>query len=215
MIGLLPYHCNKHGFYKLFGTTFGKNDFSLRMPEISCDLNSCFLCSHCIPEWKQVIAHHKKTIQYPKGKTVFREGDPVKGIYFVYHGVVKVTMPWGADKELILRFARAGDILGHRGFGTEAVYPISGITVTPAKICFIENDFMEATLKINNDFSNQLVHVYASELHQAEKRMRDLAHRDVKGRISMVLLELIDKFGMDAQQNISLPLRRQDIASFA
>ena len=50
-----------------------------------------------------------------KGKTIFKEGDPVEGIYFMYTGWVKIHKEWTHPKELILRFAGAGEIIGHRG----------------------------------------------------------------------------------------------------
>jgi CRP/FNR family transcriptional regulator len=185
------------------------------MAEIACNLSSCFLCSACIPEWKEAIAVKKKTLPFNKGQTIFKEGDEVKGIYFVYQGVVKVSMQWGREKELLLRFAKAGDVLGFRGLGNEPIYPISATALTETQLCYIPNDFLEATLRTNNSFTYQLLHVYAAELQRAEKRMRDLAHRDVKGRIAVALLELLELFGADSEQYIALPVSRQDIASFA
>lgn len=185
------------------------------MPEIPCDLDHCFLCKHCVPEWKEAVGVKKKTLLFKKGQTILSEGQNVNGMYFVYSGVAKISMNWGADKELILRFARSGDILGLRGLGAESVYPISAYAVTDSKLCFIQNDFLEATLKTNASFTYELLHVYAAELHKAEKRMRDLAHMDVKRRIVLVLLELIELFGLDEENYVALPMRRQDIASFA
>lgn len=185
------------------------------MPEIECTLSRCFLCTHCIPEWKAAVAVKKKTLLFHKGQTIFTEGDEVKGIYFVYSGVVKISKQWGAEKELLLRFAKEGDVVGFRGLGEESIYPISATALTETTLCYIPNDFFEATLRTNNSFIYQLLQVYAAELQRAEKRMRDLAHRDVKGRIAIALLELIDLFGLDKENFIALPVNRQDIASFA
>ncbi len=57
--------------------------------------------------------------------------------------------------------------------------------------------------------------MFASDLQKAEKRMRDLAHMDVRGRISLALLEINEKFGVNKEKFISVPLLRQDIASYA
>jgi CRP-like cAMP-binding protein len=185
------------------------------MQEVPCNLASCFLCSSCIPEWKEAIAVKKKTFQYKKGKNIFREGEKVKGIYFVYSGSVKVYKPWGDQKQLILRFAKAGDILGHRGLGGEEVYPITATALEDTKACFITNDFLEATLKTNPSFTYRLMHFYAHELQRAEKRMRDLAHMEVKGRIADALMELAAVFGQDQHKYIAATVTRQDIASYA
>ncbi len=185
------------------------------MQEVLCNLGGCFLCSSCIPEWKEVVALKKKTFQYKKGRNIFSEGDKVTGIYFIYEGSVKVYKQWGDLKQLILRFAKAGDILGHRGLGGEDVYPITATAMEDTRACFITNDFLEATLKTNPSLTYKLMHFYAHELQRAEKRMRDLAHMEVKGRIADALLELASVFGQDRHKYIATSITRQDIASYA
>jgi len=173
------------------------------------------LCRFCIPEWKELIAIRKKTISIKKGRLLFREGDKVEGIFFLYSGSMKVHMHWGEEKELIIRFAGAGDILGHRGLGGREIYPISATALEDSIACFIPNEFFEATLQTNHAFSNQMLHVYATELQRAEKRMRDIAHMEVKGRIAGALIEIADQFGVDKEKYIRLTISRQDIASYA
>jgi CRP/FNR family transcriptional regulator len=185
------------------------------MQEVACNVNGCFLCSFCIPAWKEAIALHKKTYQFKKGEDIFREGDPVKGIYFIYTGSVKVYKQWGEQKQLILRFAKAGDILGHRGLGGVVEYPIGATALEDSKACFISNDFLEATLKTNPELTYKLMHFYATELQKAEMRMRDLAHMEVKGRVAEALLELKNIFGVNHDQHIAATITRQDIASYA
>lgn len=185
------------------------------MSTATCGLDRCFLCSHCLPEWKNLVALHKNTLVFKKGKKIFNEGDTVQGIFFVYEGTIKVSMKWDGQKELIIRFARTGDVLGHRGFGGTAIYPISATALEDCKVCFIDNSFLETSLKANTELTYQLMQLYAADLLKAEKRMRDLAHREVKGRIALTVLEIADTFGTGEDQYITLPISRQDIASYA
>ena len=180
-----------------------------------CDLESCFLCQRCLPEWIPAIATHKKNLHFKKGELVFREGDLVEGIYFVYRGKVKVHKKWDSEKELIIRFAGKGDIFGHRGLGHDHHYPISATALEPLEVCFIDLDFFRATAKVNQEFVYQLLLFFADELQESERRMRNLAHMQVKGRIAQALLTLQDKFGMTENGLINITLSRQDLASFA
>ncbi|HWJ27192.1 MAG TPA: helix-turn-helix domain-containing protein, partial [Flavisolibacter sp.] len=50
---------------------------------------------------------------------------------------------------------------------------------------------------------------------KAEKRMRNLAHMEVKGRIAEALLEIADTFGNNQNGYINITMTRQDIASYA
>ncbi|HVZ55686.1 MAG TPA: Crp/Fnr family transcriptional regulator [Chitinophagaceae bacterium] len=191
------------------------NPVLLRMQPARCNLSDCFLCAHCLPEWREVIGLHKKTWKLKKGDFVIREGDPVRGIYFLYAGAVKVFTAWTGQKELILRFAKQGDIVGHRGLGGVDTYPVSARALEDSVVCFISSEFLESTLITNPSLTYRLMHFYATELLKAERRMRALAHQDVRGRIAQALLELAGQFGTDKSQYINLSIKRQDIASYA
>jgi CRP-like cAMP-binding protein len=180
-----------------------------------CDLKSCFLCKHCMPEWIPAIGTHRKNFHFKKGELIFSEGDLVMGIYFVYNGKVKIHKKWGSEKELIIRFAATGDLFGHRGLGHDNHYPISATTLEPTDVCFIDLEFFRSSLRMNYNFINELMLFFADELQESERKMRNLAHMQVKGRIAHALLALKEKFGLTGQGAIDILLSRQDLASFA
>ena len=99
------------------------------MPPNRCDLSSCFLCRLSLPEWTPAIEKNRVELKFRKGQVIFEEGSEVKGMYFVTSGLVKVHKHWGPSKELIIRFAKGGDIFGHRGFGNERIFPITATGV--------------------------------------------------------------------------------------
>ncbi len=180
-----------------------------------CDLKSCFLCKRCLPEWLPAIDGNKKTLHFKKGEEIFTEGEPVNGMYFIYTGTVKVHKKWGKEKELIIRFAKDGDIIGHRGLGEEIIYPVSCTALEATTVCFIDLDFFNATLRVNSECTIGLLMFYAEELQRSEKKMNHLAHMQVKGRIAYSLLSLKNKFGVTPEGAIDIILSRQDLASYA
>ena len=181
----------------------------------SCNISDCFLCSSCLPEWKALVEVKKTTLRFKKGAQIFCEGGKVTGIYFLYSGSVKVHKEWGEQKELIIRFAKKGDILGHRGMGSDPIYPISATALEDVKLCFIDNAFWEATMKSNHALTHKLVQFYAVELQQAEKRMRNLALMEVNARIADALLEMKEIWGVNSEGYISVPVASRDIAAYA
>lgn len=181
----------------------------------SCDVKSCFLCKGCVTEWLPLVALNRRNLLFKKGELLFEEGEEVTGIYFLYKGRAKVHKQWGSDKELIMRFAMAGDIIGHRGFGAGSRFPVSATALEPTTICFVDIDFFLSTLKMNPALTFKLMMFYAQELHNTEQRMRDLVHMDMKGRLADSLLLLQKQFGADKAGNIDMIITRQDLASFA
>jgi cAMP-binding proteins - catabolite gene activator and regulatory subunit of cAMP-dependent protein kinases len=187
----------------------------MKLNKTHCDLNSCFLCRQCSKEWLPALNAHRKTFHVSKGEMLFKEGDNMTGIWFINRGKFKVHKQWGEDKELIVRLARDGDIVGHRGMGSDNVYPVSATALEASDVCFVDIEFFMATLKVNQQFLFELTMFFASELKESEKRMRNLAHMPVIGRVANSLLTLQDKFGTDASGNINMTLSRQDLASYA
>lgn len=180
-----------------------------------CDLQSCFMCQLALPEWKAAIDSNRKNFIVKKGELIIKEGDPVSGVYFVYNGKVKVHKKWG-DKELIVRFASDGKIIGHRGLGTKSsVYPISATALETTTLCFIDIDFFIASLKVNHDLAFNLLLFFADELQESEKKMRNLALMSVKSRLAVALLQLKEQFGVTADGSINIDLSRADLAAFA
>lgn len=179
----------------------------------ACNMDACLLCKLCQPAWKPAIATHKKNFTLKKGEMLFSEGDPVKGIYFIYEGKMKVHKHWGREKELIVRFAGAGDIVGHRGIASDFIYPVSATAMENSTVCYFDLDFFQSTLQVNTALLYELMMFYAHELQESEKRMRNLAHMPVKGRIASALLHLEKKFGTE-NGYIDFPLSKQDIASY-
>lgn len=179
-----------------------------------CDPATCLLCRSVQPAWLPAIEAHRKIFQLKKGEILFREDDPMQGMYFIHQGLIKVHKHWDEEKELILRFAKGGDIVGHRGLGIDNIYPVTATALETTEVCYVDNDFFQATLKMNPDFLYQLMLFFAAELKESERRMRNLAHMPVKGRIAQALTRMQEKFGQDEAGFIALPISRQDFASY-
>jgi CRP-like cAMP-binding protein len=174
-----------------------------------------FVYTRCMSEWWPALDAQKQIVQFRKGELIFKEGEPVKGMYFVIEGVVKVHKHWIDEKELIIRFAKENDIIGHRGLSTHSdVYPISATTLTNSTICFLDLPFFYSTLKVNLSFMYDFMMFFADELSLSEQRMRDLAHMPVKERVIKTLLTIEKKFGVNEEGFINFDVSRQDIAAY-
>ena len=158
---------------------------------------------------------NKQNLDFKKGQKVFEEGNAVKGIYFLFKGKVKVHRKWGQEKQLILHFAKQGDIIGYRGLGNQKVYPVSATALGDVTLCFMEIPFFETTLQANPRLTYTLMQFYANELQHAERRIGNLVHFDVKSRVAETLLMLKRDFGENENGYINITLTKQDLASYA
>ncbi len=176
---------------------------------------NCFLCQHSLPEWVEAIQNNAQVLHFKKGQLIFEEGGEAKGFYFLHSGKVKIHKKWGADKDLIVKFAKEGEILGHRGIGAHQHYPVSATALENIELCYVSTEFLITTLKVNNQLTYELMLYYAHELQEAELSMSNLVHMNVKSRIADSLLRIKDIFGINKDGYINSTLTRQDISSFA
>ena len=133
----------------------------------------------------------------------------------MYAGTVKIHKAWGPQKELILNFARKGEMIGYRALGNDQILPITATALDDVTVCFVALPFFELSLQSNHALTYALMKFYANTLQDAEKRMRNLALMDVKGRVADTLLMLHRKFGADENGLIDMTLTRQDMAAYA
>ncbi|MCX6218638.1 Crp/Fnr family transcriptional regulator [Spirosoma sp.] len=181
----------------------------------SCDLSCCLLCKSSQKEWLSLIGTNRQMLSFKKKDVIFSEGSPVAGVYFVYSGTVKIHKAWGSNKELVLNFARKGDMIGYRALGNDQILPITATALDEVTICFMTLPFFELFIQSNQPLTYALMKFYANALQEAEKRMRNLALMDVKGRVAETLLMLQSKFGQDEEGRINIALTRQDMAAYA
>jgi len=175
---------------------------------------NCFLCKHSLPEWRLLIEAEAKIQTYKKGEPIFKVGENSKGFYFIHEGRVKIHKKWKNNRDLILKFAGEGDILGHRGM-LDAKHPVSATAIGKITLCFISAEFFRTTLMVNHQLAYQMVLFFADELHKVEQSMWNMVHKDVKSRITEALYTIQEMFGVDKEGYINSSLSKQDIAAYA
>ena len=89
----------------------------------------------------------KNTVLCKKGQNFILEGAPVQGLYFVLQGKVKVAKTGFNGKEQIVRFAKDGEIIGHRGFGAGHFYQISAVAMEDTILCHFSTALLHEMLQ--------------------------------------------------------------------
>jgi hypothetical protein len=77
------------------------------------------------------------------------------------------------------------------------IWLLAEVLIEAGTVCYISMEFFQSTLRINTDFTLKLLALFANELQVSEKRMRNLAHMSVKGRVAHAILSLKRQFGVD------------------
>jgi CRP-like cAMP-binding protein len=180
-----------------------------------CKNEKCFVKQGCFGEWLSKISSNKNQYWCKKGGYIFREGEPVYGIHFIQQGGVKIVTTSLHGREQIVRLAKEGQILGHRGLGRTRYY-FNAVALMDTLVCLIENElFYEACMNCPK-FAVNLIFFYASELRRAELRVKYQAQMNIREKVAMAFMYCYEIFGMNPEtKQLNVTLNRQDLADIA
>ena len=163
--------------------------------------------------WKEFINFHTKITKFSKDEYIFKEGNHVLGLYIINTGKVKIIRNIDQESEKLVRLASDTQIVGHRGFGADWRYPTSAQCYTDTELYFIPISIIKTTMRINAEFSYNLMMFFAEELRHAE-RLMDI--KSVKARIAYCLIYNSKVFGFNKDSgSLNFTIPRKDIANFA
>ncbi|MDN3669137.1 Crp/Fnr family transcriptional regulator [Echinicola jeungdonensis] len=156
----------------------------------------------------------KHSMTCKKGQNFIIEGAPVHGLYFVKKGKVKVAKTGLNGKEQIVRLARDGEIIGHRGFGAGHFYQISAVALEDTQLCNFNTDTLNEMLHKIPSLTFDLMSFYAEELNRSETKVKKFAQMTVREKVIDALLYINRKFGQN-KGYLNIQLSRKEIADFA
>ncbi len=175
------------------------------------------IARHCSPAWRDLIKQQCVTQHFDAGQDVFLEGSPADQLYIVRKGRVKVFSTFGPGTRRILRFARDGQVLGHRGIGAAFTYPVTATALVPTTVDAVPMPLFMQVLEANAAFCFHFMLFFAEELRRSEEQARNILNMDVQQRVAKALIATVRCFGFDKDDKTLLAFTpsRQDLADYA
>lgn len=153
---------------------------------------------------------------YPAGAVLFMEKQDPRGVFVLCAGQVKLSISSSGGKTLILRIAKAGEIVGLMATMSGAPYEVTAETLHPCQVAFIRRDdflrFVDKHLEVYQGVVRQLSTLYSGACEQL--RTVGLS-TSAPEKLARLLLD----WSADAKETkqgrqIKLPLTHEEIAEF-
>lgn len=153
--------------------------------------------------------------QYRKSQIVFGEGDPGEALFFLKSGKIKLTKTTEDGREQILAFRSPGEVFAEVVLFDGGNYPATAEVIEDAQIGIIRNKDIERIMLENVDIAISLIRIMSKRLRQAQTSLKDIALKDVYGRLASILLKLAAEYGEERNGSIkiNLSLTHQDLAN--
>jgi len=160
------------------------------------------------------VARHAQVRQYPKGATIFSEGEPSNRFYTIVRGRVKVFKMTPAGKDIILEIFGSGDPLGAVAVYENRPFPASAVALEPTTCVTIERPQFFALLESHPTLVRGLLVGLTHRLVELTSRLAELTGGRVEPRFARLFLKLAAEVGRPERGGtfIPVPLSRQELA---
>jgi CRP/FNR family transcriptional regulator, cyclic AMP receptor protein len=176
----------------------------------SCKLRASGFFCQMAPEALADFNAVRSTATYPDGTVLFLERQEARGVFVLCAGEVKLSISSSAGKTLILRIAKAGEILGLTAVMSGRSYEVTAETLHPCQIAFVRrDDFLRLLDKhpvMHHGVTNQLMSLYSGACQQ-------LRTVGLGATAPEKLARLLLDWSADSHQ-VKVPLTHEEIAEF-
>src|SRR2546421_5791434 len=143
---------------------------------------------------------------YQRGAVVFHEGNIARGVYVLSSGRAKVSISSAEGKKLIIRIAKAGDVLGLYAGLTGRPFEATAEMVEGGRVDFISRTDLLNLMGRQQSFSADLVETFSRQFSEFVDNTRMLL---LSGSALEKLARLIVRWGRDFGERTSEGLRVQ------
>ena len=172
----------------------------------------CRLSPSAIKDFEAV----KSTATYPKGALLFVEKQDARGIYVLCEGDVKLSISSPEGKVLIMRIARAGELLGLMAAMADQPYEVTAETIHPCQVAFVRReDFLRFVAK-HPEASQNVVKQMSAQYRGACEQLRTVGlSTSAHEKLARLLLTWSEGIQQTKEgTRIKLPLTHEEIAEF-
>jgi len=164
----------------------------------------CAACSNRRPGWfcslgSAVLADLElatSTISLPAQASLFTQGEEARCLYLICNGYLKLTTGQPGDRQMIVRVAGPGSVLGLYAVLSHGLYEVSAESLTPAQLRPVERERFLNFLRCHKEAQMRAVQCICQEYRFAlQDACRIALAETVAARLGRLLLELSHQIG--------------------
>ncbi|MCD6556226.1 MAG: Crp/Fnr family transcriptional regulator [Bacteroidales bacterium] len=149
-------------------------------------------------------------VDFKKEEVIFKQDALSSNIIYLQSGMVKLIMD-GPQRKQILKIKKAPCYLGLPTAMGDKINHYSAVAIIPTRACFIDLNTFRELLRLNPDFSYEIiVELCKNELEQFH-RCINLVQKQIFGRLANNLIQFSEDL-YDSDE-FDLPLNRNEIAN--
>lgn len=158
----------------------------------------------------------KSTATYPKGALLFMERQDARGAFVLCDGEVKLSISSSEGKTLIMRVAKAGEILGLMAALSGGSYEVTAETIHPCQVAFVRREDFQRFVAKYPEASQGVARQMTMQYQAACEQLRTVGlSTSAQEKLARLLLAwsagIVQTKG---GTRIKIPLTHEEIAEF-
>ncbi|MDT7737956.1 MAG: family transcriptional regulator, cyclic receptor protein [Mycobacterium sp.] len=166
------------------------------------------------PSGVSALTKQLHEVDFPRGHTLFVEGQPGDRLYIIVSGKVKIGRSSPDGRENLLTIMGPSDMFGELSILDPGPRTSSATAITDVCAVSIDREALCAWMVERPEIIERLLRVVARRLRRTNDNVADLIFTDVPGRVAKQLLQLAQRFGTqeDGALRVTHDLTQAEIA---
>ena len=157
-------------------------------------------------EDRQRVAEFARVRTYPKGTTIFSEGEPAEIFFTIASGRVKITKMLPGGKEVILEIFGAGDPFGAVAAYEGRPFPATAVTLEDTTCLLLPRQPFFALLESHPSLVRGMLLGLTIRLVELTNRLAELTGGRVEARFARFFLKIAENSGRPDRGGVYVPL---------
>lgn len=139
---------------------------------------------------RRILAARARTRTLDDGHILFREGDPVDGLYVILDGQVQIRITGEDGRPMSVAHRRRGETVGEMAILDGKPRSADAVVAEPSRLLFLDRSAFVECVSSHPDVAMALISCLAERLRQATQDLGRRNTADVPARTAAALLEL-------------------------
>jgi CRP/FNR family transcriptional regulator, cyclic AMP receptor protein len=184
---------------------------------VSAALARIDLFASASPRDLEAVAALAVERRYDDGETVFSRGDPGDGMLVVLRGRIRLSLVSADGRELILREAEAGDVIGEIAVIDGGQRSADGVAIGAVSVGFVAQAPFARLMEERPKLQGAVIKVLCARLRETTDQLEAIALYPLEARLARFLLWHLKRYGRTRADGASitpLTISQSAIASF-
>jgi CRP/FNR family cyclic AMP-dependent transcriptional regulator len=157
------------------------------------------------------LASHARLSSEPAGRVLFRKGDEGTGLLAVLSGIVRITVPSGDGKEIVLNMIGPNQIFGEIALLDGGPRTADAVAATKCQLLTLDRRDFLGVLQDYPTFAIRLLALVSVRVRQTSEQVEDMTFADPQTRLAKALLRLADVQGVAGSDQPRVTITQKDL----